>query len=456
MLNFQNAIDRVIEMLEDDNIEAVKDLLNSYHSADLAEILTELKPNQRLICFPLIDEPKAAEILSYLNPQLQVEILGDIDEKLASRLIMQMPHDEVADVLGDMEENTSESYLNKLPEKLSTQIRELLSYKEDTAGGIMNPRVITINKDMSVEDALFLIRTKAIDDNIELYYLYVTDKQKHLLGVVSLRGLLTSSLKTKLEEIMIRDIVKLHIDDPQDSVADIFMKYQYNALPVVDLYNRLKGIVTWDDVQEVVEEETTEEIYNSSGITTDLIDEDDILTGNTFNAIRARTPWLFITLIGEFFAVNIAKYFDNTISILPITAIFMPLLAGLGGNIGTQSITLIVRGLSTGQINLNSAFYHIFRELRIGMTIGLCFGIIVSLTTIGWQHNIELGLVVGLAMAINMSIATLIGTITPFCLKAIKIDPAVASGPVIATGIDVIGLAIYFSLVSIFLIKIHS
>ena len=303
MLNFQNAIDRVIEMLEDDNIEAVKDLLNSYHSADLAEILTELKPNQRLICFPLIDEPKAAEILSYLNPQLQVEILGDIDEQLASRLIMQMPHDEVADVLGDMEENTSESYLNKLPEKLSTQIRELLSYKEDTAGGIMNPRVITINKDMSVEDALFLIRTKAIDDNIELYYLYVTDKQKHLLGVVSLRGLLTSSLKTKLEEIMIRDIVKLHIDDPQDSVADIFMKYQYNALPVVDLYNRLKGIVTWDDVQEVVEEETTEEIYNSSGITTDLIDEDDILTGNTFNAIRARTPWLFITLIGEFFAV---------------------------------------------------------------------------------------------------------------------------------------------------------
>ena len=452
-MNINNIIDRIQEILDDKNDEALKVLLEKYHSADLAEILPQLKEDERIKCFLLIDKQKEAEILEYLSPQYQVEILSGIDEQLSSELIMQMPHDEVADVLGDMEDDATESYLNKLPNKLSNQLRELLAYKEDSAGGIMNPRVLTINQEMKVDDALSYIRTKAIDDNTELYYLYVTDKQKHLLGVVSLRILLTSNLSTKIEKIMIRDIVRLHVDDPQDMVAEIFMKYQYNALPVVDLYNRLQGIVTWDDVQDVVEEETTEEIYTSSGITTDVFDEDDILSGKVINSVRARTPWLFITLIGEFVAVYVANKFDSTLAFLPITAIFMPLLAGLGGNIGTQSITLIVRGLSTGQVSLKKAFKYIFREFGVGLAIGLLFGLLVMLTTVKWQHNFELGFIVGLAMVINMTLATLIGTITPFLLKSFKIDPAIASGPVIATTIDVVGLFIYFTLVTTFLVN---
>ena len=152
----------------------------------------------------------------------------------------------------------------------------------------MTPHVLTVNKDMKVEDVLSFIRTRAEKDEIELYYLYVTDVQKHLLGVVSLRALLTKPYKTKIEEIMTRDIVKLHIDDPQDAVADVFMKYQYAALPVVDLYNRLKGMITWDDAQDIIEEETTEEIYQTSGISTDLVDEDEIIFGSTIDAVRAR------------------------------------------------------------------------------------------------------------------------------------------------------------------------
>lgn len=170
-------------------------------------------------------------------------------------------------------------------------------------------------------------------------------------------------------------------------------------------------------------------------------------------AIRARTPWLFITLLGEFVAVNVANHYDHTFSSLPVVAAFMPLLAGLGGNIGTQSITLMVRGLSTGQVTMSSAWHHIIRETFIGGIIGLIFGSLVMLATYGWQHSIGLGCVVGLAMAINMTMATVIGTLTPLGLKSIKIDPAVASGPVIATTIDVVGLLVYFTLVSIYLIK---
>jgi magnesium transporter len=254
---------------------------------------------------------------------------------------------------------------------------------------------------------------------------------------------------------MSKDIVKVLVDDYQDYIADVFMKYQFNALPVVDLYNHLKGIVTWDDVQDIVEEETTDEILQSSGILTDLgEDDDDILTGSIRHAIKARIPWLLITLIGEFIAVSITSRFDKTFNALPIVAAFMPLLAGLGGNIGTQSITLMVRGMSTGQITLSSGWHYIWRETITGLSIGACFGLLVMLVTWGWQGHVQLGLVVGIAMSLNMTIATMIGTCTPLILKKMGADPAVASGPVIATTIDVVGLAVYLTLVTWYLVSI--
>ncbi len=455
MINVESVVERIREIIDDENTKQLREVLDGYHAADLADIFNELTPSERLSCFNLLNEEKAADLLEYLTPQLQVELLGEIDQEHASKLIAQMPHDEVADVLGDMEEDESESYLDKLPRKFSSEVRELMTYNEESAGGIMNPMVLTVSADSDIKDVLDTIRSKAQKDNMDLYYVYVTDKQEHLLGVASLRKLLTSPIRSKITDIMTRDVVKLHIDDRQDYIADEFMKYQFSALPVVDLYNRLKGIVTWDDVQDIVEEETTDEIYTSSGIATEMVeDEDDILTGNIFHAVKARTPWLFITLIGEFFAVNVANRFSHTLTMLPIIAIFMPLLTGLGGNIGTQSITLIVRGLSTGQVTLKTAFHHIMRESAIGLLIGIIFGTLVTLVTWGWQHHIGLGLVVGVSMVINMACATLIGTLTPFVLKKMKVDPAIASGPVIATTIDVVGLFIYFSFATAYLIHI--
>lgn len=453
-MNVCNVIERLREIMDDDSIVQLAEELDGFHSADLADIFQELNSDERLKCFKLLDIEKAADMMEYISPQMQVELLGDIDQDMASKILTRLPHDAAADVLGDMEDDESENYLDNLPHKFSEEVRELLTYNEDTAGGIMNPTVLTVFVDMSVQDVLNHIRIKAEKDNMELYYVYVVDKQNHLLGVVSLRKLLTTPICQKVEDIMISDIVKLHVDDFSDYITDEFMKYQYNALPVVDLYNRLKGMITWDDVHDLFEEETTEEIYASSGISTENVDEDEILSGNMFKAIRARTPWLFITLLGEFVAVNVANHFHHTLTALPIIAIFMPLLAGLGGNIGTQSITLMVRGLSTGQVTMRSATHHILRETAIGLFIGSLFGLMVTLVTFGWQHHVGLGIVVGVAMTINMTMATIIGTFTPFALKSMKIDPAVASGPVIATTIDVVGLAVYFTLVSTFLLKV--
>lgn len=454
MINITATVDRIREILEDESHIQLTEELNAFHSADLADIFQELKPEERLECFNLIEEDKAADMIEYLPPNLQVEILGDIDTDLAARIITKLPHDAAADVLGDMEEDDTEVYLESLPQKFSEEVRELMNYDEDTAGGMMTPLFMTVTPDLTVKEVLDYIRNRADEDNIDLYYVYVTDKQEHLLGVVSLKGLLTSSFRTKIEELMNADIVKLHIDDYRDAISEVFMKYQFDSLPVVDQYNHLRGIVTWDDIQDAVEEETTEEIYASSGISTASIDEDEILEGSIFTSIRARTPWLFVTLIGELIAVNVANHYGSTLQALPIIAIFMPLLAGLAGNIGTQSITLIVRGLSTGQLTLGSTLKHILRESFIGFLIGSLFGGVVMMFTWGWQHNVELGLIVGIAMIINMSLATLIGTITPFAMKKMNIDPAVASGPVIATAIDVLGLAVYFTLASIFLLKV--
>ena len=268
MLNTQNIIERIREIMDDDTLVQLREELNSYHEADLADIFQELKPEERLECFKLLDIEKAADLMEYLSPQIQVELLGEIDEEMASRIITKLPHDAAADVLGDMEDDESETYLDKLTHKFSEEVRELLTYNEDTAGGMMNPVVLTVNSEMSVKDVLNHIRISATEDNLELYYVYVVDKQNHLLGVVSLRKLLTSPINQKVQDIMISDIVKLHVDDYSDYIIDVFMKYQYNALPVVDLYNRLKGMITWDDVHDLFEEETTEEIYQTSGIST--------------------------------------------------------------------------------------------------------------------------------------------------------------------------------------------
>lgn len=455
MLNIENTIDRIRELIESEDNKLLREELESYHSADLADIFQELKPEERLACITNVNEELASDVIEYLPAQLQVEILGDIDENLASRLVSKLPHDDAADVLGNMEEDETEAFLENLPQKFSSELQELLTYNEDTAGGIMNPLVLTVYNNMTVKEALETIRIKAERENMELYYAYVVDKNDHLVGVLSLRTLITAPINLNIEDIMIKDLVKVHVDDYQDHIAEVFMKYQFNALPVVDLYDRLKGIVTWDDAQDIVEEETTDEILQSSGIVTDLgDDDDDILTGSLGHAIKARVPWLFITLIGEFLAVTITNRYDKTFTALPVIAAFMPLLAGLGGNIGTQSITLMVRGMSTGQITLSSGWKYILRETLTGLSIGLIFGLLVMLVTWGWKGHVELGIVVGAAMSLNMTIATMIGTCTPLVLKKLKFDPAVASGPVIATTIDVIGLAVYLTLVTWYLIRV--
>ena len=270
-----------------------------------------------------------------------------------------------------------------------------------------------------------------------------------LFGTITTKKLAEELLaKTGIEV----DRKTITLDNPINHIGDFNMTVKLSSKVKAQLRVSVSASETIKEA--IIEEETTEEIYQSSGISTEVVDEDEILSGNILNAIRARTPWLFITLLGEFVAVNVAHHFDHTIAAIPIVAIFMPLLAGLGGNIGTQSITLMVRGLSTGQVTMSSAFHHIIREMSVGLVIGTIFGLIVTFATFGWQHSIELGVVVGIAMTINMTMATIIGTFTPFALKSLNIDPAVASGPVIATTIDVVGLVVYFTLVSTFLVKV--
>ncbi len=447
----EQTIERLKRHLELENPEALVNDLNSMHSADVAEIFERITPEEREEYFKYLDPEKAADLLEEVIPQIQVELLGTIGEEKAAEIVSKMPYDLMADFLGDLTDEEVNSYLNKLPQRVSSQIRELMTYPEDTAGGIMTTEYFSVSEDMSVEETFKYVRSKSdSNSNIDFYYIYVVDKLNHLLGVLSLRTLISSQLDMKVGNIMETDVFKVHTLDDQEYVADNLIKYGYLALPVVDNYNRLKGIVTWDDAHYISEEETTEEIYASSGISTDVIPEDEILTGKLFLAVRARAPWLLITLVGAFGAVNVADYFDNILAQLPVIAIFIPLLIGLGGNIGTQSVTLMVRGLSTGQITLNVALYQVLRELQVGLLIGLAFGFLVMLVTWGWKNNIALGSVVGVAMAANMTIATLLGAALPFILKRFNIDPAVASGPFIATTIDIVGLAVYFILVSIF------
>lgn len=444
----EQTIERLKRHVELHNEDALNHDLNDMRSADIAEVFEAITPKEREKYFKILNPENAADLLEEVNPQLQVELLGAVDEEHSAEIFAQMPHDLMADFLGDLSDEEVNTYLAKLPERVSSQIRELMTYPEDTAGGLMTTEFFSAHEDITVEETLSYVRSKA-DSNIDFYYIYVVDKIGHLLGVLSLRILISSPLGMKVGNIMITDVFKVHTSDDQEYVADSLIKYEYLAIPVIDDYNRLKGIITWDDAQEVNEEETTEEIYTSSGISTEVVDEDEILSGKIIQSVKARAPWLLITLIGAFGAVKVADHFEDILIQLPVIAIFIPLLIGLGGNIGTQSVTLMVRGLSTGQVTTSSALHHIFREFRIGLIIGASFGLLVMLVTWSWKDNIMLGIIVGVAMAANMIIATILGTVSPFALKKMNADPAVASGPFIATAIDIVGLAVYFILVTL-------
>ena len=357
-----------------------------------------------------------------------------------------MPADDAADLIGTLSEDKSSAILEKMKKEGSQEVEDLLTYDDDTAGGIMVPDFIALKEDTTARDAIKSLQKEHLDVEMP-FYLYVVDEYGKLVGVSSLRQLVVVPPDKPLKQFMETDVFSVQTNMDQEEVAKIVARYDILAVPVVDDNNRLVGIVTVDDVIDIFRREATEDILKMAGVGS----EEFVETKTVLSSSRIRLPWLFASCIGGIVAFYIIGYFEESLSNFIFLAAFIPVIMGMGGNIGTQSSTIVVRGLATGRLNVRDIWPVVFKELSVGLILGLVYGLLLGTVAQLTYSTYELAISVGFAVFSSMSIAALIGSLVPMSFAKINVDPAVATGPFVTTAIDIISVFFYFQIATFLL-----
>ena len=424
-------------------------VLNEQHPADLAEWLADMDESPRLSCFRLLDLDNASAVLAELEPDRQRDLLKDLGDLGVVPIIARMSPNDAVDLLAELPQEKARSIMSQMTDLEAVEdLEELMAFKEDSAGGIMSTDYLALNAKMTVEEALSHLRETYEDFEEDIYDVYVVDEDEHLAGGVTLRELLTADPEALVESMMHSNIIRMPTDIDQEEAAEKLSRYDLLSLPVVDAEGRLRGIITADDAFDVFEEEATEDIYQSSGIDITGAEPGETLNYNLPLSVRARLPWLVVTLLIECISATVITRFDEVIRQTIAAASFMPLLSGVTGSVATQSTCIIIRGASTGHINWRAARRNLWHEMKVGMLLGAACGIIISLISLVMhQDNHILGGVVGLSLFITMTVGVLIGTAMPMFFQRMGIDPAHASGPFITSILDVSTVTIYLTIV---------
>lgn len=433
-------IDSVKRFLRRGAISHVSKIVGKMHPADIARLINEVEKKDRFVIFELIQDVKVkAATIVEIEEKAMMEMLNEmpLDEIVA--ILHEVPSDKRADIIGKMSEEKAKDLLNMMKIEDSKEIKGLLKYAEETAGGIMTPQFFALSENTTVQQAIKALQ-KAKDVEM-VFYIYVTDDKGRLVGVISLRQLLLVPPRKFLRDIMVRDVMNVTTDMDQEEVARKVARYNILAIPVVDKENRLVGIITVDDIIDVIKEEATEDIYKMAGLNLD-----ERALDPAFRSIRRRLPWLYVNLVTAILAASVVGLFTNTIQAAAILAAYMPIVAGMGGNAATQTLAVIIRGIALGELTLENARKALLKETAVGFINGVATGVVMAVIAYLWNGNYMLGVAVGLAMIINLFVAGLAGTLMPFILRAYKIDPAVASSVFVTTFTDISG---FFSFLGI-------
>jgi magnesium transporter len=440
------VLDSVKRLLRVGATANLVNLLQKQHPADLAQVFGELADKDRQSAFSLLVERNsrlAMEALSELGPEDGAALLAGRSAEEIGKLLQELPSDDAAAIIDYLPEDVSASVLELMQKRPGGDVGELLEYPEQTAGRIMNPRVFALAEDMTASESITALQGSR--DVEMVFYLYVVDERRHLVGVVSLRRLLLVSPETPLKRIMTADIISARVDMDQEEVARQVAAYNLLAIPVVDAENKLVGIITVDDVIDVIKDEATEDIYRLAGVAGD----ERAFTPAT-ESLRKRLPWLGINLLTAFFAAAVVGLFEGTIDLFPVLAVFMPIVAGMGGNAGTQTLTVIVRGIALGELSWSNSRRALLKEVLVGLGNGVVLGATAAAVVWIIRGNPTLGLVLGLAMVINMFVAAAAGTLVPLGLRAANVDPALASSVFITTMTDMFGFFSFLGLATVF------
>jgi magnesium transporter len=441
------VLDSVKRLLRIGATANLLNLLQKQHPADLAQIFSELADKDREAAFSLLAERNgrlAMEAVSELGPEAGAALLATRSAEEIAKLAQEIPSDDAAALIDYLPEDLSAAVLDLMRPKESGVVENLLEYDEQTAGRIMNPHVFALNEDMTVGEAITELQSAR--DVEMVFYLYVVDERRHLVGVVSLRRLLLVSPETPLKRIMTADLLSVRVDTDQEEVARLVASYNLLAIPVVDEENKLVGVITVDDVIDVIKDEATEDIYRLAGVA-----GDERAFTPAGESLRKRLPWLGVNLVTAFMAASVVALFEGTISRITALAVFMPIVAGMGGNAATQTLTVIVRGIALGEVSWGNARKALLKEATVGLGNGMVLGLVAAGVAWATRGNPTLGLVLGMAMIINMFVAATAGTLVPLGLRAANVDPALASSVFITTLTDVFGFFSFLGLATLFM-----
>jgi magnesium transporter len=416
-------------------------LLQKTHPADMAWVFRHLSPAERKKVFNIIAQTElVGDFLSEVDQAIMLELVQDLTPKFMVAVISEMASDDVADLLEALPEEMANEIRQLMGKEDREEVDELLQYHPETAGGLMSPDFMALDGELSAGDAIRIVQERSEEMEMS-FYLYITHGDGQLAGVVSLRELLLHPPYRQLKNIMNTNVTSVTTDTNQDEVAHVISQYNILAVPVVDSNYKLVGIVTVDDIIDVIREEATEDFLRMAGVGKDS----EILLKPTLANALTRAPWLFASWLGGIMSMVIITLFQGELQRVLALAAFIPIINGMGGNIATQSSTIIIRGIATGRINMQEFSKVIFKEMRVGLLLGAVYGLFLGiLAFFGFPQLRNLGLVVGIAIFFVMTLAVTVGSFVPLILKRLNFDAAIATGPFVTTSIDILGVLTYF------------
>lgn len=438
--------DSIRRLLRRGAFSHLRKIVKKTHAADLAAVFQTLSPAHQQRLFELIENrEQKGIILSELDRDTFLDLTEDLDLDELVKILETMANDDVTDLIGQLPAARSSAILEKMKKEHSAQVEGLLSYRDDTAGGIMVTDFIALRQDFTAREAIASLQKEYQDVEMP-FYLYAVDENGHLVGVSSLRQLVLVPPETPLKAFMTTDVFSVQTDMDQEEVAKMVARYDILAVPVVDESHRLVGIVTVDDVIDIFRAEATEDILKMAGVGDEFIE-----TKSVSKSTRTRLPWLFASCLGGIVAFYVINHFESSLSRFAFLAAFIPVIMGMGGNIGTQSSTIVVRGLATGRLSVRDIRTVVFKELVIGGMLGVFYGLLIGGVAQVSYSRLSFALAVALAVLSSMSVAALVGSLVPMFFARLNIDPAVATGPIVTTAIDIISVFFYFQISTILL-----
>ena len=441
--------EKIIELIKERKLTELKELLLEANEADISECLNEMKKEDVAIVFRLLPKDKAADLFAYLEPDVQENIVKTLSDKEIANIINELFIDDAADFISEMPANLVKRILANTDPSMRKSINEILKYPEDSAGSMMNVEYIDLKENMTVKDALDKIR-KFGRDIETVYSLYVTDSKRRLVGVITIRDLLFNEGDKLIGDIMDDNVISVNTMTDQEEVAQMFDKYDFLAMPVVDAENKLIGVVTFDDAMEVMSDESEEDFEKMAAMAPS---DETYLKTPVLELYKNRIVWLLFLMLSATFTGIIITNYENAFEAVPILVSFIPMIMDTGGNCGSQASTMIIRGLATEEIELKDIFKVWFKEVRVAVLVGITLAIVntVRIFIMYGTGNLKVAIVVGLTIIFTAVIAKSLGCLLPMLAKKLKLDPAYMASPMITTIVDACSIMIFFSIAVILL-----